>query len=176
MLLTIFPSKRSSKISFQTSPEVRHQFRRKLRQLHSGNRWCLKTVRIVSQKRMRAITVKFGPPRPQKVLNPLCIFPRKSVFCNLCLPRSLARKTDRKAKFSEFWEVGDGWGAEIRVGTKPLMMVLTLNVTDSLMCEILRALLRKNIRGVPSQGGTGLDTYQICIQARFDTYQLPILI
>ena len=37
-----FPSKRSSKISFQTSPEVRHQFRRKLRQLHSGNRWCLK--------------------------------------------------------------------------------------------------------------------------------------
>ena len=41
MLLTIFPSKRSSKISFQTSPEVRHQFRRKLRQLHSGNRWCL---------------------------------------------------------------------------------------------------------------------------------------
>ena len=36
-----FPSKRSSKISFQTSPEVRHQFRQKLRQLHSGNRWCL---------------------------------------------------------------------------------------------------------------------------------------
>ena len=32
-----FPSERSSKISFQTSPEVRHQFRRKLRQLHSGN-------------------------------------------------------------------------------------------------------------------------------------------
>ena len=22
-------------------------------------------------------------------------------------------------------------------------------------------------------GGTGLDTYQICIQARFDTYQIP---
>ena len=42
MLLTIFPSKRSSKISFQTSPEVRHQFRRKLRQLHSGNHWCLR--------------------------------------------------------------------------------------------------------------------------------------
>ena len=37
-----FPSKRSSKISFQTSPEVRHQFRRKLHQLHSGNRWWLK--------------------------------------------------------------------------------------------------------------------------------------
>ena len=32
------------------------------------------------------------------------------------------------------------------------------------------------IRGVPSQGGTGLDTYPICIQARFDTYQFPILI
>ena len=43
MFLTIFPSKRSSKISFQTSPEVRHQFRRKLRQLHSGTRWCLRT-------------------------------------------------------------------------------------------------------------------------------------
>ena len=41
MLLTIFPSKRSSKISFQTSPEVRHQLCRKLRQIHSGNRWCL---------------------------------------------------------------------------------------------------------------------------------------
>ena len=40
-----FPSKRSSKISFQTWPEVRHQFRRKLRQLHSGNRWCLKMRR-----------------------------------------------------------------------------------------------------------------------------------
>ena len=36
-----FPSKRSSKISCQTSPEVRHQFRQKLRQLHSGNRLCL---------------------------------------------------------------------------------------------------------------------------------------
>ena len=44
MFLTIFPSERSSKISFQTSPEVRHQFRRKLRQLHSGNRWCLNCV------------------------------------------------------------------------------------------------------------------------------------
>ena len=41
MFLAIFPSKKSSNISFQTSPEVRHQFRRKLRQLHSGNRWCL---------------------------------------------------------------------------------------------------------------------------------------
>ena len=41
MLLTIFPSKRSPKISFQTLPEVRHQFRQKLRQLHSGNHWCL---------------------------------------------------------------------------------------------------------------------------------------
>ena len=30
MFLTICPSKRSSNISFQTSPEVRHQFRRKL--------------------------------------------------------------------------------------------------------------------------------------------------
>ena len=29
MFLTIFPSKRSSKISLQSSPEVRHQFRRK---------------------------------------------------------------------------------------------------------------------------------------------------
>ena len=25
-------------------------------------------------------------------------------------------------------------------------------------------------------GGTGLDTYQICIQARFDMYQIPLLI
>ena len=40
----VFPSKRSSNISFQTSPELRHQFRRKLRQLHSGNRWCLKVL------------------------------------------------------------------------------------------------------------------------------------
>ena len=58
MLLMIFPSKRSSKISFQTSPEVRHQFRRKLRQLHSGNRWCLNCGPPKSsptfQKRIRA--------------------------------------------------------------------------------------------------------------------------
>ena len=39
-----FPSKRSSKISFQTLPEVCHQFRQNLRQLHSGNRWCLTMV------------------------------------------------------------------------------------------------------------------------------------
>ena len=37
----LFPSKRSSKIIFQTSPEIRHQFRRNFRQLHSGSRWCL---------------------------------------------------------------------------------------------------------------------------------------
>ena len=35
--------------------------------------------------------------------------------------------------------------------------------------------LRIIIRGVPSQESTGLDTYQICIQARFDTYQIPFL-
>ena len=23
-------------------------------------------------------------------------------------------------------------------------------------------------------GGTGLDTYQMCIQGRFDTYQIPL--
>ena len=40
-----FPSKRSSTISFQTSPEVCHQFCRKLRQLHSGNHWCLNLYR-----------------------------------------------------------------------------------------------------------------------------------
>ena len=43
-----FPSKRSAKISFQTSPEVRHQFRRKLRQLHCGNRWCLQLVLLLN--------------------------------------------------------------------------------------------------------------------------------
>ena len=32
------------------------------------------------------------------------------------------------------------------------------------------------IRGVPWQGGTGLDAYQICIQARYDTYQIPFLV
>ena len=62
MLLTIFPSKRSSKISFQTSPEVRHQFRRKLRQLHSGNRWCLDMSQILK-------------PNTQSFLN--------STICNL---------------------------------------------------------------------------------------------
>ena len=50
MLLTISSSKRSSKISFQTSPEVHHQFRRRLRQLHSGNRWC---SHMVASKRER---------------------------------------------------------------------------------------------------------------------------
>ena len=47
MLLTIFPSKRGTKISFQTSPEVR----RKLRQLHSGNHWCLHFKAQLPQKR-----------------------------------------------------------------------------------------------------------------------------
>ena len=40
MLLTIFPSKKLENL-LPTSPEVRHEFRRKLRQLHSGNRCCL---------------------------------------------------------------------------------------------------------------------------------------
>ena len=39
-----FPQQKKLEISFQTSPEVRHQFRRKLRQLHSGNRWCLEIL------------------------------------------------------------------------------------------------------------------------------------
>ena len=46
MPLTLFPNKGSLKISFQTSPEIRHQFRRKLRQLHSGNRWCLNIAQL----------------------------------------------------------------------------------------------------------------------------------
>ena len=36
--------------------------------------------------------------------------------------------------------------------------------------------IRLIMRGVPWQGGAGLDTYQICIQARFDTYQIAFLI
>ena len=53
-----FPSKRSSKISFQTSPEVRHQFRRKLRQLHSGNRWCLEIHRVHKRQKTRKSRVR----------------------------------------------------------------------------------------------------------------------
>ena len=45
-----FPSERSSKTSCQTSPEVRHQFRRKLRQLHSGNCWCLNLNRFFANR------------------------------------------------------------------------------------------------------------------------------
>ena len=56
-----FPSKRSSKISFQTSPEVRHQFRRKLRQLHSGNCWCLK-----NQKKLTAANPQALPRKTTK--------------------------------------------------------------------------------------------------------------
>ena len=36
-----FPQQKKLENLLETSPEVRHQFRRKLRQLHSGNRWCL---------------------------------------------------------------------------------------------------------------------------------------
>ena len=57
----IFPSKRSSKISFQTSPEVRHRFRRKLRQLHSGNRWCLQHINSIFPR--NAI---WGPQQPSR--------------------------------------------------------------------------------------------------------------
>ena len=61
MLLTIFPSKRSSKISFQTSPEIRHQFRQKLRQLHSGNRRYLHLMgerQSIAQNGVRAIDAR----------------------------------------------------------------------------------------------------------------------
>ena len=52
-----FPSKSSSKICCQTSPEVRHKFRRKLRQLHSGgNCWCLEN-RLLANLRC-----SFPPP------------------------------------------------------------------------------------------------------------------
>ena len=71
MLLTIFPSKRSSKISFQTSLEVRRQFRRKLCQLHSGNRWCLHIFLAITRKKRIAhvhlpllIARKIWPRRP----------------------------------------------------------------------------------------------------------------
>ena len=37
-----FPTKEARKPPSKTSPEVHHQFRRNLRRLHSGNRWCLK--------------------------------------------------------------------------------------------------------------------------------------
>ena len=71
-----FPSKRSSKISCQTSPEVRHQFRRKLRQLHSGNRWCLRTPRILG-KEGKTHKLKSPGGSPSERHNPLRGSPRK---------------------------------------------------------------------------------------------------
>ena len=41
-----FPQQKKLEYFFQTLPEVRHQFRRKLRQLHSGDRWCLNFSRF----------------------------------------------------------------------------------------------------------------------------------
>ena len=64
-----FPSKRSSKISFQTSPEVRHQFRRKLRQLHSGNRWCFFFPRRDSRESPRFVLRIAGPSKSLIRLN-----------------------------------------------------------------------------------------------------------
>ena len=68
-----FPSKRSSKISFQTSPEVRCQFRRKLRQLHSGNRWCLKMLRtrpplteVSPRKNLENVSLGLRPQNSEK--------------------------------------------------------------------------------------------------------------
>ena len=62
-------SKRSSKISFQTSPEVRHQFRQRLRQLHSGNRLCLHSEGQFSPNVKRPEKslkmVPMGPPGPR---------------------------------------------------------------------------------------------------------------
>ena len=57
-----FPSKKKSKIFFQTSPEIRHQFRRKLRQLHSGNRWCLAFQRKSVAAARKAKNHKLHPP------------------------------------------------------------------------------------------------------------------
>ena len=59
-----FPSKRSSKISCQTSPEVCHQFRRKLRRPHSGNRWCLHFPFLSEVARPRVFT-NCHPDPPQ---------------------------------------------------------------------------------------------------------------
>ena len=72
MLLTIFPSKRSSKISFQTSPEVRHQFRRKLRQLHSVNRWCFEIRSKSGPNQVRGEGSEGSGPDGQVRLERLC--------------------------------------------------------------------------------------------------------
>ena len=80
-----FPSKRSSKISFQTSPEVRHQFRRKLRQLHSGNRWCLSFGDVTIASRLQKLIlpealcdVSFTLQRPELIV-------QKKRCCNVVI-------------------------------------------------------------------------------------------
>ena len=84
MFLTIFPSEWSSKISFQTSPEVRHQFRWKLRQLHSANRRCL---------RLRLFAFA-------------CVWLRLCAFiCGLGVP---SQRTWNQSRFS-----GRGWGQQL---------------------------------------------------------------
>ena len=56
-----FSSRRSSNIIFQTSPEIRHQFRRNFHQLHSRSRWCLDFQEV-----KRPLTTK-SVKRPMKV-------------------------------------------------------------------------------------------------------------
>ena len=83
MFLTIFTSKTSSKISFQTSPEVRHQFRRKLGQLHSGNRWCL----LLLKRQGITLASDFAHLRLESRLRS----DQTSSFCSMVSPwRSLA--------------------------------------------------------------------------------------
>ena len=76
--------KRSSKISCQTSPEGRHQFRRKLRQLHPGNRWCLFLWGIAQLSRdmlhiYRCACVKLSAKGGYRTVLGECQLPWKSI-------------------------------------------------------------------------------------------------
>ena len=85
----------------------------------------------------------------------------------LCCAHVRPKVTQSEAVFWGTHKIPAAWGFKIYT---------PLPTPPRLPPRNAKKLVRVIIRGVPGQGGTGLDTYQICIQARFDTYQIPFLI
>ena len=100
-----FPSKRSSKISFQTSLEVRHRFRQKLRQLHSGNRWCLHLTQTQNGFTKTPFTLFFlgFSVREEMVLEKKWPVMRRAMFCFF-----RARVPTYRSHLH--WKPGERWG------------------------------------------------------------------
>ena len=77
----------------------------------------------------------------------------------------------RNACFPGFAGPDRSFWRDVRRDVRPKTSSLGWILFSLEKCKCKCNLVRIIIRGVAWEGGTGLDTYQICIQARFDTYQ-----